>query len=533
MRKAVGLGLTFGAMVYSSGVLAQSIEANNSSVTPLDLDLPAMAQVTSVSQLSDVQPTDWAFSALQSLVERYGCIAGYPDRSYRGQRALSRYEFAAGLNACLTKINELVSAGLADKVSKEDLLTLQRLQEEFAAELAAVKGRIDSLEKKVTTLEQQQFAAVAKLGGEVVFGLAGASGAPPGSSNPNVVFPHVARLQVVASFTGNDRLRIGLQSANFGTVSSDRALDTSLGFGGGQNLATQMALLSFQSTTNNNTVIENLEYRFPAFGDRVVFTIRPAGFSLGSILTANSPYFDTGRGAISRFGESSPLFKIGNLTAGAGFDWLLSDQARLQFAYGTRDSANPVTGGITGANNSALGVQLLTKPADTVWAGIGYINAYSATGNLGTITGSFNADNSGFIGASQINAISGTFNWAVSPTVRLGAWGGWIFSNAVNSSGYANINTYLFSLGLSDPFGREGDLVAFLFGQPPRLTDGRSATGLDISDRATGLHYEVFYRYRVNRNISITPGFFFVTNPDHASGRDTIFVGTIRTVFRF
>lgn len=38
-------------------------------------------QVTSVSQLSDVKPTDWAFQALQSLVERYGCIAGYPARS--------------------------------------------------------------------------------------------------------------------------------------------------------------------------------------------------------------------------------------------------------------------------------------------------------------------------------------------------------------------------------------------------------------------------------------------------------------------
>jgi len=37
-----------------------------------------MAQITSVSQLSDVQPTDWAFQALQSLVERYGVIAGYP-----------------------------------------------------------------------------------------------------------------------------------------------------------------------------------------------------------------------------------------------------------------------------------------------------------------------------------------------------------------------------------------------------------------------------------------------------------------------
>ena len=85
--------------------------------------------VSSVSQLSDVRPTDWAFTALQSLVERYGCIAGYPDSTFRGKQATSRYEFAAGLNACLDKINEIISAGLADKVSKEDLATLQKLQE--------------------------------------------------------------------------------------------------------------------------------------------------------------------------------------------------------------------------------------------------------------------------------------------------------------------------------------------------------------------------------------------------------------------
>jgi hypothetical protein len=61
-------------------------------------------QLTSVSQLSDVRPTDWAFQALQNLVERYGCIAGYPDGTFRGNRALTRYEFAAGLNACLDQI---------------------------------------------------------------------------------------------------------------------------------------------------------------------------------------------------------------------------------------------------------------------------------------------------------------------------------------------------------------------------------------------------------------------------------------------
>ena len=58
---------------------------------------PVAQNVTSVSQLSDVRPTDWAFTALQSLVERYGVIAGYPDRTFRGKQALTRYEFAAGL----------------------------------------------------------------------------------------------------------------------------------------------------------------------------------------------------------------------------------------------------------------------------------------------------------------------------------------------------------------------------------------------------------------------------------------------------
>jgi hypothetical protein len=64
-----------------------------------------MGQVTNVSQLSDVSPGDWAYEALQSLVERYGCIAGYPDGTFRGNRATTRYEFAAGLNACCSKLS--------------------------------------------------------------------------------------------------------------------------------------------------------------------------------------------------------------------------------------------------------------------------------------------------------------------------------------------------------------------------------------------------------------------------------------------
>ena len=105
--------LLVATLVVSSRAQAAPITApvGETSVSQLSEPAPAntMAQVTSVSQLSDVQPTDWAFQALHSLVERYGCIAGFPNQTYRGDQALTRYEFAAGLNACLNQVNELIA----------------------------------------------------------------------------------------------------------------------------------------------------------------------------------------------------------------------------------------------------------------------------------------------------------------------------------------------------------------------------------------------------------------------------------------
>jgi hypothetical protein len=61
-------------------------------------------QVTSINQFRDVSPSEWSYEALKNLVENYGCIVGYPDLTYRGDRPLTRNEFAAGLSACLTQL---------------------------------------------------------------------------------------------------------------------------------------------------------------------------------------------------------------------------------------------------------------------------------------------------------------------------------------------------------------------------------------------------------------------------------------------
>src|SRR5579883_76804 len=198
-------------------LVANCTKANaNPPEQKLTTDKQDVDQVTSVSQLSDVQPTDWAFQALQSLVERYGCIAGYPNSTYRGNRALTRYEFAAGLNACLDRVNELIATATSDLVKKEDLATLQKLQEQFANELASLRGRVDTLEARTAQLESQQFSTTTKLNGEAIIAAVGAGGGARNSSDPYAIIVDRVRLNLTTSFTGKDLLITGLQAYNLG-----------------------------------------------------------------------------------------------------------------------------------------------------------------------------------------------------------------------------------------------------------------------------------------------------------------------------
>ena len=133
-------------------VAVQAAELNIDSVNKY----AAEEQVTSINQFSDVKPTDWAFQALSNLIERYGCVAGYPNGTYKGGQAMTRYEAAALLNACLDRITEVTDE-------------LKRLMAEFEKELAVLRGRVDGLEAKVGELEATQFSTTTKLTGKATF----------------------------------------------------------------------------------------------------------------------------------------------------------------------------------------------------------------------------------------------------------------------------------------------------------------------------------------------------------------------------
>jgi hypothetical protein len=99
---------------------------------------PTMAQVTSVKQLSDVQPTQWSYQAITNLVERYGCVAGYPNGTFQPGQPATRAELAALTNACLDRITEFQSAA--------DAALAAALRAEFAKEIGATNARVTALE---------------------------------------------------------------------------------------------------------------------------------------------------------------------------------------------------------------------------------------------------------------------------------------------------------------------------------------------------------------------------------------------------
>jgi hypothetical protein len=527
-----------------------------------------LAQINAVSQLSDVLATDWAFTSLQSLVERYACISGYPDRTFRGNQALSRYEFAAGLNACLDKVNEIIAAGLSDKVSQEDLATLSKLQEEFAVEVATLRGRVDSLDAKTAKLEAQQFSTTTKLSGEAIFAVSGVSTGgdtlktplgPTGTapSRQNIVFQNRVRLNLLTSFTGSDRLRTRLQSGNaqplltFGntpTVNLLSSNDGRLGFDD-----------SSLATNNNSIFLEALDYRF-LIGDRARVTVFANGGNHFYYADTINPYLDDqggGKGAISRFGERNPIYGINGNGAGLGLNYKISDSFKIDAGY-LANTANLPTGttgsGLTSGNYSAL-AQLVFQPNDRFKAGLTYVLGYNSSsagqsgfryGGAGQATGSFLSN---LIAGSRLvptdlasatipstpissNSYGAQFSYSFSPSFVVGGWAGYT-SARLFSLGDADIWNYAISFAFPN-LGKEGNLLGIVMGVEPTLKGIRSYAGNSLPVSGNDIwHIEAFYRYQVTNNISITPGIVWLANPNQVSSNSNLFVGTVRTTFSF
>lgn len=156
----------------------------------------------------DIRPSDWAYQALFQLIGRYGCVAGHPDGTYRGPRAITRHEAAALLAACLERITENTDERRA-------------LVKEFARELALLRGRVDGLEARVGELNALRFSPITKLSGQATFVLGGnaflgSAAQQVGTSQAEygaTTLSYDLQLTFDSSFNGSDLLRANLRGA--------------------------------------------------------------------------------------------------------------------------------------------------------------------------------------------------------------------------------------------------------------------------------------------------------------------------------
>ena len=571
--------------------------ASLGNVQPSHADPNALADdlvsqnVTSVSQLSDVQSSDWAFTATQSLVERYGCIAGYPDKTFKGQRAISRYEFAAGLNACADKINELIASGLSDKVGKEDLATLQRLQEEFSAELAIIKGRVTAVEAKTANLEAKQFSTTTKLSGEAAFFVTsifnnpnrptsvidadGAFEAAGGPIGQNTTFSQRIRLNLNTSFSGSDLLLIRLQASNIQrplALNNPAAPDLPLAFiNNVGRLQGEPVTTSPSNLFNNGSFgLDYLGYTFP-IGSQATVKVIATGGKLDDFAPSLNPldFGGSAQGSISEFGQRNAIYRMsGQLTAGFGLDYRFSDSVQLSLGYlggnnvsSTANAGSP-SAGLFGGTYGAI-AQLTLRPTKSLDLGLTYIRSlfsaqdvFLGSPGLDGGVGSHFAEIPLGGGINEVNSYGFQGSYRITPGFTLGGWFG--VSDVVSPNGGSNpfgdqvappggratIVNWAVTLAFQDLF-KEGSLAGIVFGQAPKTTfsDGRlppqfakpgvTEANNRLIDGDPSYHIEGFYRYPLSKNISITPGVVVITNPEYDARNKTIILGTVRVTFVF
>ena len=455
-------------------------------------------QVTSVTQFTDVQPTDWAYQALSNLVEKYGCVAGYANGTFGGGKAMTRYEAAALLNACLDRVTEVTDE-------------LNRLAIEFAKELSVLKGRVSTLETKVGTLQAQQFSTTTKLRGEATFVLGGVDGAKltNGSNVGNTAFNYDLRLNFDTSFSGKDLLRTRLRSGNFSTQP----------FGS----ANSLFKLDKAETYANTVTLDRLYYTFPALAKGVTLT---AGALVRNTEIAWVP--TAYRSDILDFFAVAGAPGVYNKATGSGFGIQYAQPGKkggivAALNYVAQNGSDSTKGEF----NSSGALNTLAQigyRAPQYGIAFGYRN-----GTEGTRVRNFNAVNggSGVLAAGQgsngyaINAYWQPKTSGIIPSVS-GAYGWNNVTGAATPNGATNSQTWFAGLQWSDVFAKR-NAAGFAIGQPG------NASGL--SEKA--LMWETFYRYQVSDNVSITPAVFYVSNNQSFSGASSNYGGVIQTKFTF
>lgn len=470
--------------------------------------------IPSVSKLKNIHTKDWEYQALQSLAQRYNCTSQWqndetsPQVSDRSNSPITRYEFAVGLNNCLQKLDTIT-------ISQQDIIILQRLQQDFAQELARLTNKVAKLETNITQLESQQFSTTTKFNGQALFFLTDSFG---GEDNSQTTFGYRTRLIFDTSFSGKDLFRVRFENQDLPRL--DDVTDTSL------------SRLSVDGDTDDLTELSELSYTFPA-GENTEILFGTAGVSLNDVGEVLNPFSSSSSGAVSRFARRDPatLRAPGGMGVGVRQEFNEKILAFAGYFVNNEDVADPQAGrGLFDSSASAI-AQLVIEPEDELALAATYTRTYERTDdvNLMGSTGVEEANEPFEQNATTSDNFGLQANWEVTSGLEIGGWFGYTQAQQQqNGDASATILNGALTFAFPD-LGAENNLGGIIIGIPPVIS------GHDDDDLITDeipLHIEALYRIEVNDYIEITPGGFVIFNPDTEDG-NALWVGTVRTEFSF
>jgi hypothetical protein len=452
---------------------------------------------------------------------------------------------------------------------------VRKLQEEFAKELAMLKGRINQLETRTAKLEATQFSTTTKLVGGAVFSLSDALLGTDTSGNDSIrnngdnpIVTYRLRLNLNTSFSGKDLLFTRLQASNTPSFGANNGLGLSNSSRLNYDVAGNPDPAGPDPSTANQFTLDKLYYRFPVFGKGVlqVDALRAETYAAG-FYTFNPFLESDDRGSLARFFRFNPLYRVSG-DAGFSFAYPLIQRdnrdvlrfnvayyggssvvpgsgcdgtaATASYCYGAGNPNNPFPGGsgLFGGSYSAI-AQVDVAPLKNLRFGVLYSRTYGLDVTGGTGTGLANNPLNTRNGFRTQSADNFGFNltYRIIPKLNLAGWVGYsrVFNPNPGIDERADILNWGVTLASPDLW-RKGDLASISFGQAPTVVSSNSARGEDPFNTYV---LEGQYRFQVNPNISVTPGLIAVFNPNgnfngtYGAEKDTALIGVLRTTFTF
>ena len=464
------------------GLMAAGANAAELNINGVSDYAASADQVTSVTQFSDVYPTDWAYQALAGLVETYGCVAGYPNGTFRGNRAMTRFEAAALLNACIDRVTEVTDE-------------LRRLMAEFETELAIVKGRVDGLEAKVGELEATQFSTTTKLKGYTAW-VAGAVD-DNSSKGEALTLNYDLRLALKTSFTGKDMLTTVLRSGNFGEST----------FGNG------LTFVETAMASGNTVKVGRLFYTFPV-GDSLTVTAGPVVRTDDAGMYAGYASFYPADLMLDFFtyGGAWGTNNLGGTGSGVGAVYEIGNGFSVSSNYVARNGEDSSAGLGTDESNYTSSTQLFYAGEafdGNLLASVGYAVDRGVGFTMAMDAGSPTNTESYSVAAAWKPMDSG-----IVPSISTG------YSSTEDSDSSADYDAWYVGLEWSDVF-IDGNSLGVAYGESPNSTADDDSSAL----------WELFYSMPVTDNITVTPAIFGIS--DDGPGGEEQFGGLVKTTFTF